>query len=74
VVTTFQAPYSMQFSSLGSWLTVHGDDLRVFLQDPEHRGLILFGEWFAARYSLAYTHLPDPFLLFDFAESSTARF
>lgn len=69
-----QAPYSGQFSSLGSWLKVHGDDLKVFLQDPAHQGLILFGEWCAARHSVAYTHLPDPFLLFDIADRSTQRF
>lgn len=69
-----QAPYSGQFSSLGSWLAIHGDDLRIFLQDPEHRGLILFGEWCAARHSVAYTHLPDPFLLFDIADRAAQRF
>jgi ATP-dependent RNA circularization protein (DNA/RNA ligase family) len=69
-----QAPYCGQFSSLGSWLKVHADDLRVFLQDPEHQGLILFGEWCAARHSVAYTHLPDPFLLFDIADCSAQRF
>jgi ATP-dependent RNA circularization protein (DNA/RNA ligase family) len=69
-----QVPYSGQFSNLDSWLKVHGDDLRVFLQDPEHRQLILFGEWCAARHSVAYTHLPDPFLLFDIADRSEQRF
>jgi len=69
-----QAPYNGQFSNLGSWLKVHADDLKVFLQDSEHQGLILFGEWCAARHSVAYTHLPDPFLLFDIADRSTQRF
>jgi ATP-dependent RNA circularization protein (DNA/RNA ligase family) len=69
-----QAPYSGQFCSLRSWLKVHGDDLRIFLQDPVHRSLILFGEWCAARHSVAYTHLPDPFLLFDIGDRSAERF
>lgn len=69
-----QAPYSGQFSSLGSWLKIHGEDLRVFLKDPAHCDLILFGEWCAARHSVAYTHLPDPFLLFDIADRSAQRF
>lgn len=69
-----QAPYSGQFNNLERWLKVHDDDLRIFLQDPDHRGLILFGEWCAARHSVAYTHLPDPFLLFDIAEDSGQRF
>jgi ATP-dependent RNA circularization protein (DNA/RNA ligase family) len=69
-----QAPYSGQFSTLERWLKVHGDDLRAFLQDPEHRDLILFGEWCAARHSVAYTHLPDPFLLFDIYDRGSQRF
>lgn len=69
-----QAPYSGQFSSLERWLKIHGDDLRDFLQDPDHRDLILFGEWCAARHSVTYTHLPDPFLLFDIADRSSQRF
>lgn len=69
-----QVPYSGQFSSLERWLKVHVDDLRVFLHDPEHRQMILFGEWCAARHSVAYTHLPDPFLLFDIADCSAQRF
>jgi hypothetical protein len=69
-----QAPYSGQFSSLERWLKIHGDDLRIFLQDPDHRDLILFGEWCAARHSVAYTHLPDPFLLFDIGNRSAQPF
>jgi ATP-dependent RNA circularization protein (DNA/RNA ligase family) len=69
-----QAPHSGQFNNLDSWLKVHGDDLSVFLQDPEHRDLILFGEWCAARHSVAYTHLPDLFLLFDIGDRSAQRF
>jgi ATP-dependent RNA circularization protein (DNA/RNA ligase family) len=61
-------PYKGQFSGLKTWLALHGPDLEAFLRETEHRDLILFGEWCAARHSVAYTHLPDPFLLFDVAD------
>jgi len=67
-------PYQGQFSGLKTWLALHGTDLEAFLQEPEHQGLILFGEWCAARHSVAYTHLPDPFLLFDVADPEQQRF
>ena len=69
-----QLPYKGQFSSLTTWLALHGPDLKAFLQEPEHQGLILFGEWCAARHSVAYTHLPDPFLLFDVADPAQQQF
>lgn len=69
-----QAPYSGQFSGLTTWLALHGPDLEAFLQEPEHKRLILFGEWCAARHSVAYTRLPDPFLLFDVADPERQRF
>ncbi|MFN9871931.1 MAG: RNA ligase family protein [Cyanobacteriota bacterium] len=69
-----QQPYQGQFSGLNTWLDLHGADLEAFLQEPEHQGLILFGEWCAARHSVAYTHLPDLFLLFDVADPQQQRF
>jgi hypothetical protein len=63
-----QTPYKGQFSGLTTWLALHSPDLEAFLQERQHHGLILFGEWCAARHSVAYTHLPDPFLLFDVAD------
>ena len=69
-----QTPYKSQFSGLTTWLALHEADLESFLQEPEHQGLILFGEWCAARHSVAYTHLPDPFLLFDVADPERQRF
>lgn len=69
-----QPPYGGQFSSLANWLALHGQDLKEFLEDYDHRGLILFGEWCAARHSVAYTHLPDAFLLFDVADPEQQRF
>ena len=69
-----QPPYNSQFSGLTTWLALHGPDLESFLQEPEHQGLILFGEWCAARHSVAYTHLPDPFLLFDVADPARQCF
>lgn len=69
-----QHPYQGQFSGLTPWLALHAADLEAFLQEPEHQGLILFGEWCAARHSVAYTHLPDLFLLFDVADPQQQRF
>jgi ATP-dependent RNA circularization protein (DNA/RNA ligase family) len=69
-----QAPFGGQFSALAGWLAIHGQDLKAFLEDGDHRGLILFGEWCAARHSVLYTHLPDPFLLFDIADPCQQRF
>ena len=69
-----QPPHKGQFSGLKTWLAVHGPDLEAFLQQPQHQGLILFGEWCAARHSVAYTHLADPFLLFDVADPHKQRF
>lgn len=54
-------PHAGQFARLPTWLAQHEAGLLSVLR-PE---LILFGEWCAARHSLAYTALPDWFLLFD---------
>jgi ATP-dependent RNA circularization protein (DNA/RNA ligase family) len=62
-----RAPYSGQFKPLKTWLTVYGRDLQSILLDYPH--LILFGEWCAAKHSVAYTHLPNFFLLFDVYDS-----
>lgn len=69
-----QLPYKGQFSGLTTWLALHGYALEAFLQEPQHQGLVLFGEWCAARHSVAYTHLPDLFLLFDVADPQQQRF
>jgi len=69
-----QLPYKGQFSGLTTWLALHRYALEAFLQQPQHQELILFGEWCAARHSVAYTHLPDLFLLFDVADPQQQRF
>ncbi|MDR0780776.1 MAG: RNA ligase family protein, partial [Pseudomonadales bacterium] len=48
-------PYSGQFSRLGQWLAMHQS--RFF--EALEAGLIVFGEWCAARHSLDYSGLPD---------------
>lgn len=68
--TWLEPPYRGQFSRLNEWLMSR---LAVFQASlPEH--LILFGEWCAARHSLAYDNLPDWFLLFDVFDRNTQRF
>lgn len=63
-------PHAGQFSRLPSWLERHREGLLQLLT-PE---LMLFGEWCAARHSLAYKGLPDWFLLFDVYDRAVGRF
>lgn len=64
------APHAGQFRRLPEWLAAHGAGLAEAL--GEH--LIAFGEWCAARHSLAYTALPDWWLLFDVYDRRERRF
>jgi ATP-dependent RNA circularization protein (DNA/RNA ligase family) len=63
-------PHVGQFARLPAWMSVHRDALLGVLQP----GLMLFGEWCAARHSLDYAALPDWFLLFDVYERNAERF
>lgn len=54
-------PCRGQFARLNPWLAQHEE--RLF--DALGTRLIAFGEWCAARHSLAYSSLPDWWLLFD---------
>lgn len=67
-------PHAGQFARLPDWLALHGDKLRAELAQFTPSGLVLFGEWCAARHSLNYDHLPDWFLLFDVYDSTLGRF
>lgn len=64
-------PYPGQFARLTHWLSVHRETLLPVLQQ---QGMILFGEWLAARHSLAYDRLPDWFVVFDVYERGAQRF
>lgn len=63
-------PYHGQFSRAKSWIEGHQYDLMPALGDT----LILFGEWCAARHSVAYDHLPDWFVAFDIYDRAEKRF
>lgn len=63
-------PHTGQFARLPAWLAQHGDTLRSVLTP----GLMMFGEWCAARHSLDYVALPDWFLLFDVYDRQEGRF
>jgi ATP-dependent RNA circularization protein (DNA/RNA ligase family) len=65
-----QAPFSGQFSRLGSWLETHEQVLVAAFGSR----LIAFGEWCAARHSIAYTDLPDWWLMFDIYDRVEQRF
>ncbi len=59
---------------LPQWLAMLGGGIGDVLLEHADRGLMLFGEWCAARHSLNYTRLLDWFLLFDALETTTGRF
>lgn len=67
-------PHAGQFARLPDWLAVHGETLHTALALHIDAGLMLFGEWCAARHSLDYDQLPDWFLLFDVYERAAGRF
>ena len=64
------APYDAQFSRLNAWAGQHGHSLLPLLQS----GLIVFGEWLAARHSISYDSLPDWFAAFDIYDGAAGRF
>jgi len=63
-------PYAGQFQRLGGWIAAHEHALRRELTT----GLIVFGEWCAARHAMAYDRLPDWWLVFDVYDPSRQRF
>lgn len=65
-----EPPYRGQFERLGAWLAARTGQLFGGL----HEGVILFGEWCAARHSLAYDRLPDWFVAFDVYDRAEGRF
>jgi protein-tyrosine phosphatase len=64
--------YHPQFKCLDQWLAQHSNELWEILQYSDR--FILYGEWVYARHSIAYTHLPDYFLAFDYFDKLTQRF
>ena len=65
-----QPPFAGQFAQLGKWMDAHQD--RLF--DVLTESLMVFGEWCAARHSLAYDQLPDWWLMFDVYDCEVQRF
>lgn len=63
-------PFTGQFKKLSAWIALRENDLISMLGNS----LTLFGEWCAARHSVAYDRLPDWFVVFDIYNSSTRRF
>lgn len=64
------APYAGQFSRANDWTERFQHDLAPALGHE----FVLFGEWCAARHSVAYEHLPDWFLAFDIYDRRAMRF
>jgi hypothetical protein len=67
-------PLGGQFARLPQWLAMHSSGIGDALLAHADHGLMLFGEWCAARHSLDYTRLPDWFVLFDVLETKSNRF
>jgi len=65
-----QLPMRGQFEKLTGWLKPRSNELFDALGD----GLILFGEWCAARHSLEYNLLPDWLLVFDVYDNKNGKF
>lgn len=63
-------PFSGQFQRLGGWIAAHDHALYRDLS-PD---LILFGEWCAARHSVAYDRLPDWLIAFDVYDRTEQNF
>lgn len=63
-------PFAGQFARLSGWLALHADTLAHNLR-PDW---IAFGEWCAARHSIAYDRLPDWWLAFDIYDAAAGRF
>jgi ATP-dependent RNA circularization protein (DNA/RNA ligase family) len=63
-------PFAGQFQRLGSWIAAHEYAVRSHLPP----GLIVFGEWCAARHSVAYDRLPDWWVVFDVYDLAEKRF
>lgn len=63
-------PFTGQFARLGAWLERH----RLAFTNQLDGRQLLFGEWCAARHSIAYDALPDWFLLFDVYDCEHHRF
>jgi len=59
-----------QFRPLWGWLSFRTKQLIDTLRDER----IIFGEWCYARHSVAYSRLPDWFLMFDVYDRRAQRF
>ncbi len=59
-----------QFQRLWPWLA----ERRKQLESALPLGRVFFGEWCFARHTVAYTRLPDWFLLFDVYEAEPGEF
>lgn len=60
-----------QFRKLDSWLQRHSNDLRAVIEPGR---TIVFGEWLYAQHSVAYSKLPDLFLIFDILDLQTGQY
>lgn len=64
------SPFHGQFARLPAWLEKHGPHLGEALP----QGIVVFGEWCAAKHSLRYDMLPDWLLVFDVYDRAERHF
>ena len=60
-----------QFKKLDAWLERNAESLRAIIEPGR---TVLFGEWMFAQHSVAYSKLPDTFLVFDFYDLKLDKF
>lgn len=65
-----ESPFHGQFARLQIWLDQHGPHLA----DAIPKGILVFGEWCAAKHSLEYDRLPDWLLVFDIYDHAARHF
>lgn len=69
-----------QFSRLSEWIEENREGLQHVLcriddnSNLEDRGLIIYGEWLAARHSVPYNRLPGLFLAYDIFDRKANKF
>jgi ATP-dependent RNA circularization protein (DNA/RNA ligase family) len=63
-------PQGGQFGRLDEWIEARGEAIAAVIPPQS----IIFGEWCAARHSLAYDNLPDWWMIFDIYHRQHACF
>jgi atypical dual specificity phosphatase len=63
--------YHAQFAPLDKWIARHSSELWDILEPGRH---VLYGEWLYATHSVAYSELPDWFVVYDLFDKMENKF